>query len=467
MSQKTLGTGDTVLFGISAMLFIDQLTANASFGYAAIPTFLLLFAVYIIPYSLIVSELATTYPDEGGIYAWVSRAFGAKLAANVSWWYWINQMLYLPTAFLLFAGVYSQLFMPDMGTGGQIAIAVLLTGLTTWACTIDKGFAKWFPNAGAVIKIVVIGTIAIGGIYAGITGEAATPVTRESFIPTWGAGAGFLAILIFNSTGWDTIGAMAPYMKTPNKSIPIACLTSALVVIVLYCLSVLGLLFSININDLGLVSGFIDSLNVIFGGYVWSDTIVLLLGLALMFTFFTNMITWCMAANEAAMASGSEGELPKIFGLRTKKGNPLGAPLLGCAVACIEMFIYWLIADSAEDIFWMSLAFSTILFFLPPMAMFLAVGKLRTLDKGIERPFQIPLNDDAVKFLAVIPLLTMCLAIYLLVFPPGDAIDWAYVGAMVIGCIVVIGGGKLMVDRTMANSAINESPLGAIDKESI
>ena len=127
MSQKTLGTRDTVLFGISAMLFIDQLTANASFGYAAIPTFLLLFAVYIIPYSLVVSELATTYPDEGGIYAWVSRAFGPKLAANVSWWYWVNQMLYLPTAFLLFSGVYAQLFMPEMGTGGQIAIAVLLT----------------------------------------------------------------------------------------------------------------------------------------------------------------------------------------------------------------------------------------------------------------------------------------------------------------------------------------------------
>lgn len=452
MSQKTMTTTDTVLFGISAMLFIDQLTANASFGYAAVPTFILLLGIYIIPYSLVVSELATTYPDEGGVYAWVSRAFGAKTAANVSWWYWINQMLYLPTAFLLFSGVYAQLFFPDMSTGAQILMAIALTVITTWTCTLDKSFAKWFPNIGAVIKVVVIAVISIGGIYAGINGAPATEMTREAFVPAWGAGAAFFAIMVFNSTGWDTIGAMAPYMKNPARSIPIAVMISAAIVVGMYCLSVIGLLFAIPLPELGLVAGFVDSLNVIFDGYAIKNAVVLLLGLAMMFTFFTNMVTWCLAANEAAMASGREGELPKVFGIQTKTGTPLGAPLLGCAVAVVEMLVYWMIAGDAEDIFWMSLAFSTILFFLPPMAMFLAAGKLRDIDPDTPRPFRIPLSAGGVKAMSILPVIIMSIAIYLLVVPPGDAVDWAYVGAMVIGCILVIGGGAIMVNRTVAKA---------------
>lgn len=452
MTQKTMGTFDTVLFGISAMLFIDQLTASASFGYAALPTFIFLFAIYIIPYSLVVSELATTYPDEGGIYAWVSRAFGPKLAANVSWWYWINQMLYLPSAFLLFAGVYVQLFSPEMGTAGQIIIAIVLTLLTTWACTLDKSFSKWFPNIGGIVKILIMLIIAIGGVYAGIKGEAATPITREALFPSWSASLGFLAMLIYNSTGWDCIGTMAPYMKNPSKSIPIACLVSAFIVITMYCLSIVGLLMSVNIEQLGLISGFIDSLNVIFTGSPLQEAIVLGLGLALMFTLFTNMITWCMAANEAAMASGAEGELPKVFGIKTKSGTPLGAPIIGCTIALVEMMIYWFISGETEEIYWMILAFSTILFFLPSLTMFFAFIKLRTIDKTTVRPFRIPLGDNQVKFLAVIPVITMIIAIYLLVFAPGTSVDRAYVSAMIIGCVVVIGGGMLMINMTMARN---------------
>ena len=48
-------------------------------------TFLII--AFLLPYGLVVSELGTTYDDEGGLYDWVRRAFGDKWASRVSWYY--------------------------------------------------------------------------------------------------------------------------------------------------------------------------------------------------------------------------------------------------------------------------------------------------------------------------------------------------------------------------------------------
>jgi amino acid transporter len=265
--------------------------------------------------------------------------------------------------------------------------------------------------------------------------------------PQWGAGIGFLAMIVFNVTGWDTIAALARHIDRPEKTIPRGLAIASVIVIVMYLLAMSGILIAVPVTDLGLIAGFVDTLNAIFNADGNSYTIVIILGCLLLFSLVSNNITWCLAANESAMAAGRSGELPKVFGyLHPKTQAPMGAAILGGVVASVEVLIYGLLASSAEDLFWMLLAFSTVIFFLPYLAMFIAFVRLRGIDGDAPRPFKVPGGMGVAKLLAMSPFMVLCFSIYLLLLPPGEPADWPFIAAIVVGCAVVLGLGKFIVD---------------------
>ena len=80
--RRVMGLVDVTLFTVSAILVVDQLTASASIGTGTLGWWVLAIVFFFIPYALITAELATTYPEQGGIYVWTKRAFGKRWAAR-------------------------------------------------------------------------------------------------------------------------------------------------------------------------------------------------------------------------------------------------------------------------------------------------------------------------------------------------------------------------------------------------
>jgi amino acid transporter len=76
---------DMTLFTVCAILVIDQLAASASIGAQSIFWWIFTMIFFFIPYGLITSELGSTYTDQGGIYAWVQRAFGGHWGGRTAW----------------------------------------------------------------------------------------------------------------------------------------------------------------------------------------------------------------------------------------------------------------------------------------------------------------------------------------------------------------------------------------------
>ena len=152
-SSKTLGQKDLVLFSISAILLLDTLASGAVLGPSIVFWWLLLGAILFVPNALIVAELGSAFPEQGGIYAWVREAFGRRWSSRITWSYWINCVVWLPSLFILFSGVLSQLFFPDMGLLWQIGLGIVLTWLTVLLNVIALNIGKWVPNLGTVFKI--------------------------------------------------------------------------------------------------------------------------------------------------------------------------------------------------------------------------------------------------------------------------------------------------------------------------
>ena len=117
--KRNLRRLDLTLFSVCAILVLDGLGASASIGAASLTWYLVTLVLFFIPYGLIIAELGTAYPGQGGIYVWIGRAFGPRSAARATWCYWVCVPLGIPSVYVLFAGILSQLFLPSTGTSGD------------------------------------------------------------------------------------------------------------------------------------------------------------------------------------------------------------------------------------------------------------------------------------------------------------------------------------------------------------
>ena len=93
---------DAILSVITVVFVAEAAAPAAAIGNSQFFWWIFLIIAFLLPYGLVVSELGTTYDDEGGLYDWVRRAFGDKWGSRVSWYYWINFPLWMASLWWIF-----------------------------------------------------------------------------------------------------------------------------------------------------------------------------------------------------------------------------------------------------------------------------------------------------------------------------------------------------------------------------
>jgi amino acid transporter len=450
--NKVLRSLDMTLFTVCAILVMDTLTASAKIGPSSISWWVITLLLFFVPYGLITAELGTTYPDQGGLYIWVKKAFGEKWAARTTWLYWINVALWMPSVYILFAGMFAQLFFPDMSLWLQIGIAIVMTWVTVWIGSKTLETSKWVPNIGAIIKAVIMVIIGIGAvIYAGHHGVA-NDLSFKNMLPTWDAGLAFLPVIIYNFMGFELMSGASGEMKNPSKDIPRAILIAGGLIAVFYLLGTIGILLALPMDQLGLISGIIDTLKILLGSTGFGAVIVTILGVAVLYSFLANMVTWTMGANRTAAEAAKENELPAIFGREHPvHKTPVGAFIITGIVSSAVVIIYGFMAGSASDLFWTLFAFSSIVFLMPYLMLFPAFLKLRKIDANVERPYRFPGGKGLATVAAVVCEFFILAATVLFVWVPGTPVDWSYAGPIIIGVVITLVVGEVLMKVSSKN----------------
>ena len=89
MAKKKVSLFKMVLFTVCGIIVLDTFVVPAQIGVSSITIWVLTAILFFIPYGLINAELGAAYPEDGGIFAWVKRAFGEFHATLVGWFYWL------------------------------------------------------------------------------------------------------------------------------------------------------------------------------------------------------------------------------------------------------------------------------------------------------------------------------------------------------------------------------------------
>jgi glutamate:GABA antiporter len=439
---KTLGQFDMVLFAISAILLLDTLAAAASIGTSSIFWWVFLGIVFFIPFAMICAEMGCTYPEQGGIYAWIRDAFSGRWAARASWSYWVNTTVWIPAIFILFAGVFKQLYYPELTLAAQIAIGVALIWVAVAVNVVNLGIGKWVPNLGAIFKIIVFFAVIAGAILHTQKYGMANTISWETLKPSWGSSMQYIPAIVYGMLGFELVSASSEEMKDPARDVPRSIFISGFIIIVLYTAATVAVLAALPAGEVDLVEGLVDTLRSFLGGSTGGDVLVLILGTAALYTFFSNGVTWALGCNRAAAEAAREGELPAIFGIVSKKkGTPIGAAIAMGVFATAVLVLYGFLSNSNEDLFWSLFAFSAVIFLLPYLGMLLAYVKSRFKDIDRVRPFQVPGGNAVATLFAFICLAVLSLSIVFFVYTPGDGIQLP----VALGVMVMLSIGEGLI----------------------
>src|SRR5437660_4942420 len=108
-----MGFWDVLLFNIASVLRPSLIAAAAHNGTSSISLWELAAVLFFLPTSLIIIELSTRFPAEGGLYVWTREAFGDFHGFVAGWCYWVYTLLYFPGLLMASVAMSAYIF------GGQ------------------------------------------------------------------------------------------------------------------------------------------------------------------------------------------------------------------------------------------------------------------------------------------------------------------------------------------------------------
>ena len=238
--KKTLGLFDGIalLVGITigAGIFkTPQVIASYINSFSIIIILWLSVAVFVYVGALIYAELGSRFPQTGGEYVYMQKAFGPFLGFLFGW----AQLFIIrtsPTAALsLLSADYLGYFFP-LDHSQKIIIAsliIIVFGIIN-ILGVNKGSA--YNKFSSSVKITglmffcLIGLILTSGDFSKLS-ESVSPTA--SLGPVGNLIAAIMMI-VFSFLGWDRVGYVAGEMKNPKKVIPQSMFYGMLIVTMLY-----------------------------------------------------------------------------------------------------------------------------------------------------------------------------------------------------------------------------------------
>jgi amino acid transporter len=228
-------------------------------GYAGPGLALVLIAltpiIFSLPNLLIVRELQTMMPAQGGYYHWVKRAFGPFAGFLAGWNNWVVSWLDV-SIYPVFAAMYLSAFIPALDEGANIFGVDVSAGLLQWfVAFIMIWFVAWlqvrgsrataiFTNSLGVVMIIPLIILTGLGLYAWIT-SGTTPslpflpggesVNFGSLTAAFSTG---LFVVMWNYMGWELPSAAGDEVVEPRKTYPRAMAIVLVLAILTYALPV-------------------------------------------------------------------------------------------------------------------------------------------------------------------------------------------------------------------------------------
>jgi amino acid transporter len=391
---------------------LEDLVQSAGYGRA-----LLVLAItpllWALPTALMVGELSSAIPREGGYYEWVRQALGPFWGFQEAWLSLaasIFDMALYPTLFVLYLGR----IWPGMSDGrvalmvgaGVIAICVL------W----NLGGARSVGRGSVVVGVLLLLPFAVMAIKAMFRAHVVAPPTTGPRLPLV---VGVLVVM-WNYMGWDNPSTVAGEVEDPQRTYPLGVLLTVALVTATYMIAV-GTAWRSGIAPSAWETGSWVELATTIGGRRLGLAVVaggMLCGLGMM-----NALV--LSYSRVPMAMAQDRMLPQVLSFTSRRTGAPWVSILACAAA-------WTL--SLRLGFERLVELDVMLAGLSILLEFAALIVLRVRQPAMPRPFRVPGGLAGAVLLAVPPTLLLGTAM------ARNVVDQGLTRGLLLGLVLVAAG---------------------------
>jgi amino acid transporter len=394
-------------------------------GYSgAILILLITPVIWAMPTALMVAEMASAFPQEGGYYVYVTRGLGRFWGFQEAWLSLVGSifdMAIYPTLFVSYLGHFA----PAL-TSGWRAFAIG-AGLVALAAIWNLLGVKVVGDSSVVLGVILLAPFAVLTVAAlfhraGATNPAAHPIGLHNADILGG-----ILVAMWNYMGWDNTSTIANDVDRPQRTYPLAMAASVTLIALTYVLPVAAIGATGLDPNRWSTGGWADVAGAVIPGAFGALLTLSITVVGMIAAFGTlNALTLTLARLPVVLAE--DGYLPMTF---TKK-NSTGAPwvsILVCALAwalCLTLsFVKLIVLD-------------VLLTGLSILLQFAALAALRIREPLLPRPFRVPGGTVVAVCLGIPPLALLVLtALRNQIEPIGP------INALELGGILIAAGAGL------------------------
>lgn len=347
-----------------------------------------------LPTALMVGELASAIPDEGGFYIWVRRALGPFWGFQEAWLSLaasVFDMAIYPTAFVL----YLSRVAPSLTSGhrGLLLKLAIVTVATLWNLRGARAVGESSVGMMAISLspfVLLVGFAVWRALHGGLHVAASGALTSRDL-------GGALSVTMWNYMGWDNASTIAQEVEEPQRNYPRAMFASVLCVALVYMVPLTAVRFA-GIPAARFSTGaWADAATLVAGS--WLALGVVLAGSLDGLGTFTALT---LTLTRLPYVLAEDGLLPRLLTRTLPNGVPW-VSVLACATG-------WALALGLT--FERLISIDLVLYGAALLLEFAALIALRTREPELTRPFRVPGGKTSARLLGIGPALLIAFALW-------------------------------------------------------
>lgn len=435
---KVLTLRDVVLMNIVAVVGMRWIARGARTGPPSVTLWILAWIAFFVPLALAVAALARKYPEQGGVYAWVRRAFGPGHGFICGWCLWVNNLFYFPSLLLFgaanFAAIGGERWQ-TLGASRWYSVLFVLAGI--WFAAginiVGLRWGKWLQNAGTLGVWIPAGLLIGCGALAWTRFGSATAFTAEAMVPR-GAVLETVALwsaMCFAFSGFEITSLIGQEIDKPERTIPRGIFIAGAVTTLVYIAGSASVLVAVPVSSLNEMSGITDAVQLV-AARVGLTGLGVLTGALLTLNAVAGTASWTAGAARVPFAAGVDSAMPRAFAALHPRYRTPHVALIVQSLAASAIFLGSVFvsvagrATSIQEAYDILVNLTILIYFLPYLYLFAA---------------QLRLLPDTARWAPVVGLGATAISLALTFVPPPGANALTYEVNLISQAAIMLGLG--------------------------
>lgn len=445
-TKKPLSLFSLIAINVIAIDSLRTLPFSAEYGFSAVFYYLLAAITFFIPVSLVAAELATAFPETGGVYIWAREAFGKKIGLLTIWLQWFYNIVWYPTIMSLIAVTVAYTFDPALQNNKLYMLAVMMSAfwICTWINCLGMRAASWLSDVSAIVGTLIpmLFIIILGAIWMIKGNPIQIDFHATSFFPDFKHvnNLVLLIAILYGLVGMEMSASHAKEVSNPQKDYPKAVFYSMIVILATLILGSLAISIVVPTKQLNIISGLLQAFELFFQSFhmMW---VMPILAILIVLGAMGGAAAWMLGPSKGMLMACRDGLLPAFLAKAEKNNTPVRILILQGMIFTLLCSVFVLMPTVSSG-FWALTDVTSILALLVYVVMFIAAIVLRYKFPNRARAYQIPFGKTGLWIICLLGLFTCLFGVAIGFVPPtqipvGNVTTYEIIIAsgVVLGCI--------------------------------